>query len=325
MKAVIIMFYLCLFPFALVYSQSGIDSVCKSNNANIDDIYKVFDHKIKYEMVQYIYYWKKKYNGMPEENWRRHFFNNKTRGLPVAIEEQKDSISGVTVKKQMSDEEFNKHIEHCTPEQAFKEYKDLIRNIKSQKEIYLKCIDAEFAKAKVDSVGYAKGYLLGLYHFKPVMDSYMEPPGGIRSLNFLKIFKEFVLFDNEEVLPDGSRVDTYLKAEALRIVLPEQFRKLSERDATQTKEEKDIAYKLLILYWSHLNYGEKKVTYKLSRDEFLSKGLLAASYYDSIISNVNFLNNQLTDNDKWLRRFFDRNFHDTQRKWQEEAEKLGLK
>jgi hypothetical protein len=211
MKAVIIMFYLCLFPFALVYSQSGIDSACKSNNANIDDIFKVYDYKIKYEMIQHIYYWKKMYNRVPpKENWSRHFFNNKTRGFPVAIEEQKDSISGITVKKQMTSEEFNKHIEHCTPEQTLKEYKDLIRNIKSQKEIYLKCIDAEFAKA--DSAEYAKRYLLGLYHFMPSMESYIKPPGGIWRLDFLKIFRKFVLIDNEEVLPDGDRVDAYLKA-----------------------------------------------------------------------------------------------------------------
>jgi hypothetical protein len=50
--------------------------------------------------------------------------------------------------KRISDEEMNRYIEQLdyTPEQALSEYKRLIRNIKSEKETYLKCIDTESTK-----------------------------------------------------------------------------------------------------------------------------------------------------------------------------------
>jgi hypothetical protein len=107
---------------------------------------------------------------------------------------------------------------------------------------------------------------------------------------------------------------------AFLIQWPEQVRQSLERDTIRTKEEKDTDYKLVMLYWSYLDYDGKKVTYKLSKNDFLSKGKdLAAFDYDNIISNVDWLNSLLTDKDYW------KNLSDAIKKWQKEAEKTGLK
>jgi hypothetical protein len=208
MKKVIVVFYLSLFPFDFVYSQSETDSVCLSNLKNIFKVYKL---KIKYETVQYIYDETKKNGGTFYHN--SDFLNRSYElitGFP--LKEQNDGVKhgkSVEVKK-MSKEEINRYIEqlNCTPEQAFQEYKDLIRDIKSEKGIYLNCIEAEIAKG--DSSKYARASLL--YNFHPPESSLISPPGGpVKTINFLKVFKEFVLNNNEEVLPEGWRVDSYLK------------------------------------------------------------------------------------------------------------------
>jgi hypothetical protein len=202
MKAVIITFYLSLFPIAFVYSQSKTDLAC---NLNLEEIFKVFDYKTKYDIIRFIYQ-EKKDNRELKKNWSRYFYSAKIRGFPMAFEEQKGS---------MSNEEFNKYIEHCTQEQALKEYKDVILDIKSEKEKYLKCIDAELARIyaldKDDSLKYAKKSFLGFYNFNAHTDSWIEPPGPIGKLKFLKIFREFILIDNEEILPEGRRAHAYLK------------------------------------------------------------------------------------------------------------------
>jgi hypothetical protein len=214
MKKVIAMFYLSLFPFAFVYSQSGTDSICKSN---IENIFKAHVLKIKYETVQYIYDETKKKGGTFPQN--SDFLNRSYEiitGSPLYSKKQNDSIYNINHGelvdvKWMSEEEINRYIEqlNCTPEQAFQEYIDLIRNIKSEKEIYLKCIDAELAKG--DSSEYAKKNLPEFYTFHPPWNSLTPRLGAITKLNFLKVFKEFVLNDNEEILPVDWKVAVYLK------------------------------------------------------------------------------------------------------------------
>jgi predicted patatin/cPLA2 family phospholipase len=225
MLNIYLVFYLSLFPFAFVYSQSGVDSACK---LNLENVFKVHKLKIRYENVQYIYD-KHGFVYLTSKNdWNRYF--KLIKGFPL-FEEQKDSISGVktvisnidsiksaiesgeikSVKvKILTEEELDRYIEqlNCTPKQAYKEYKDLIRNIKSEKEMYLKCINAEIAKG--DSSKY-KEALGELYGFHPPMHSVISLPRIMTKLNFLNVFKEFVLIDNEEILPAGWRVDVYLK------------------------------------------------------------------------------------------------------------------
>ena len=68
------------------------------------------------------------------------------------------------------------------------------------------CIDAELAKGDLSE--YAKGGML--YNFVPPMVSHIHPV-TINKLDFLKVFKEFVINGNEEILPDDERMYAYLK------------------------------------------------------------------------------------------------------------------
>jgi hypothetical protein len=126
---------------------------------------------------------------------------------------------------------------------------------------------------------------------------------------------------------DGLYNDRVIKS--LTILLPEQMREhlktiIGENgELLLTKETQDTMYKCSILLWAYLDYDGKKATYKLSKDEFLSTGLTAFRY-DILIANIDILNNfQLTDKD--LKKCFDEQFPVAQKRWQEEAEKYGLK
>jgi hypothetical protein len=112
--------------------------------------------------------------------------------------------------KYISKEEMDSYIEqiNCTPEEALKKYRELIRDIKSEKELYLKCIDAELAKGDLSE--YAKKIINPYKFLEPGM-SIIDPLWNFTKLDLLKIFKEFILNDNEEILPDGMRAHAYLK------------------------------------------------------------------------------------------------------------------
>jgi hypothetical protein len=79
---VVIVFCLYPFPFAFVYSQSGTDSICKSN---IENIFKVHALKIKYKTVQYIYDETKKKGGTFPQNsdFLNRFYEIITRGFAI--------------------------------------------------------------------------------------------------------------------------------------------------------------------------------------------------------------------------------------------------
>ena len=108
--------------------------------------------------------------------------------------------------KRLSKEEFNSFLKQMgTPEEAFKEYRDLIQNIKSEKEMYLKCIDIELTKG--DLTGYANPY-----SFKNPSSSLLPSPVNLSKQDFLQIFKEFIFNNDEEMLPDGVKADAYLRS-----------------------------------------------------------------------------------------------------------------
>ncbi|GHT78184.1 hypothetical protein FACS189464_1190 [Bacteroidia bacterium] len=212
MKKVIIVIFLCFLPFAFIYSQLGVDSDCTSN---IENIFKVHDLKIKYETVQYIYEENKQNRRFPKDSDFLNSFFEIVRGFPLYPKEQKDSICEVNLGELvevvwMSKEEMDSYIEqlNCTPQDAFKEYRDLIQQIKSEKELYLKYLDAELAKGNLS--GYSKSSI-SPYNFIPPGWSLTGFPASVTKLDFLKVFKEFIFNDNEEVLPDGMRVSAYLK------------------------------------------------------------------------------------------------------------------
>ena len=205
MKKAFVVICLFLIPFACVYSQSKIDSVCKN-------IFKAHLLKIRYEAVQSIYKDIQKKKNFPKDGYYLNRYFEAIRGFPIPSNEKCNLTSGVNPGELMdvewmSEEEMNKYIEqlNCTPEKALKEYIDFIKNIKLEKEVYLKCIDVELAKG--DSSEYAND--LFFYNFHPPMQSLL--PTEMTKLDFLKVFKEFIFSDNAEILPDGVRVSAYLK------------------------------------------------------------------------------------------------------------------
>ena len=222
------------------------DSDCSSN---IENIFKVHSLKVKWENVQFFHEEiGRSYVSISmsdKKKWCPYF--HLFRDLPPDLKEHKDSllraysesieagkrlsqamfqyakdhncapyeafeaikdsfgVKSVTVKC-LSKEEVKRYIDYLLmPEEVYEEYRDLIQHIKSGKEIYLKCIDAELAKG--DLSGYAAPY-----SFTNPMSSLLPPLSSLTKLNFLKLFKEFIFNNNEEVLPDVLRADAYLKS-----------------------------------------------------------------------------------------------------------------
>ena len=206
MKKVIIVFCLFLLPFAFVFPQTEEVSDCVRN---IENIFKAHDLKIKYETVRYIYKYE---NGGFTRN--DSFLNNYfklIRGFPY-WEEQKDSILSVkpgesvrVVKWIMSKEEMSRYLEQLnyTPEEAYKEYSDFIRDMKLENEIYLKCIEVELAKE--DASEYAEKQFK--YSFIESQSSLMPPM--ISKLDLLRIYKEFVINYDQDILPNGLTVNVF--------------------------------------------------------------------------------------------------------------------
>jgi hypothetical protein len=191
----------------------------------MENLFKAHTLMIKYETVKYIYEYEK--HGflriMTKSAWNDYF--KLIRGYPLFAEQKDKKMIGyeeairmreegikpenVETVKRLSDEEMDSYLEqlNCTPQQALDEYKDFIRHIKSGKEAFLKYIDAELDKDDLSE--YAKKGML--YSFLAPGMSIYGPPWKFTRLDYLKVFKEFVLNDNEEVLPDGIRVHAYLK------------------------------------------------------------------------------------------------------------------
>jgi len=188
----------------------------------LENIFQIQEYKYKYEIVQFIY--KYRNGGMFLKN---DFFLNYSfeliRGcpyfeekaevweggivrLPISVEQEK-----IVKVEWMSKEEMNRYLEHLnfTPEEALLNYINFIQKIKLEKGMYLKCIDEVIAKRSA-SKKYAKPKIS--YYFKPPHQSLLPPP--MSELDFLKVFKEFIINNDEEVLPDYVRVMNFLKNES---------------------------------------------------------------------------------------------------------------
>ena len=221
------------------------DSDC---NSNLENILMVCALKVKWENVQYFHEegkLERTFIHSEKTDWCRYFYLFKE--LPPDLKEHKDSLlraydESIAISqrntqailqyakehncamyeahdalqdslgmktvpvKWMSKEELNsKYIKYLfTPEEVYVEYTNLIQHIKSEKETYLRCIDAELAKG--DLSGSCS------YSFKDPMSSLLPPLASLTKINFLRIFKEFIFNNNEEVLPDELRAYTYLKS-----------------------------------------------------------------------------------------------------------------
>ncbi|MDR2563487.1 MAG: hypothetical protein LBC98_06035 [Prevotellaceae bacterium] len=182
----------------------------------MQNIFKALNLKIKYEAVEYFYKFciehNKFKNVTPEKDYNgdcSHSFKTLT-GFSLDAEIQQDTI-GTDINVDMKD--FVKQLYYPTKE-AWQEYRkflwqkymDFIRNIKPEKETYLKCIDAELAKGELS--GYAHKSVQ--YDFYSPLSSVILF-AGLAKLDYLEIFKEFILNDNNEVLPGGIPVVVYLK------------------------------------------------------------------------------------------------------------------
>ena len=200
--------------FILTYTQSqtvnwklynSSDPLCMQK---LDDIFKVIGFREKYETVQSIYNCKR----IPKyDDYFNHAFKL-IRGCWYY--EETDPVSGLIQGKlgkeeMMSQKEKKSYLEQLnyTPEEAYKDYRDQIRNLKLEKEIFLKCIDEEIAKGS-ESI-YAKEHVE--YYYKPFHSSFF--PLTMTKLDFLSVFKKFILNNDEEVLPDYVRAKSYLQNE----------------------------------------------------------------------------------------------------------------
>lgn len=217
---------LCLLSITVAYPQSGSFLTC---NTTLENIFKAHDLKIKYEAAQSLY----RILGIQDSTVtnKRSFLHISRSGLntyfeaikghpmeayesPVLHSEQtKDSISrsepvpvmGITHEEMSS---FVKQL-NCRPQEVFKEYMGFIQDIKSEREKYVKCIDTELAKGNLSEFATAGM----LYTFVEAGSSIIGPPGRITKLDYLKIFKEFIFTENEEILPGGTGVYAYLNRE----------------------------------------------------------------------------------------------------------------
>ena len=131
------------------------------------------------------------------------------KGFPYF--ESKDSIPIIKVREPlqveyMPEEEVNKFIEQLnySPREAYRSYYHSIRNIKLEKELYLRCIDVELAKS------FDSEYTTDILRYEQSFPSPTHPP-IISKFHFLKVFKEFILNDDEAVLPNYFRAMVYLE------------------------------------------------------------------------------------------------------------------
>lgn len=196
----------CLFFFLsiFVYSQTELESDCKTN---LENIFKAHSLKIKYETVLYIHNAK----SFPKND---SFLNRSfelIKGYPYFKEEKeaKSEIKQGELEKVewMSKEEMDRYIEQldCTPEQALKEYIVFLQNIRLKKELYLKCIDVELTKGTESEFIKHKIF----YSFRTPSSSLLPPM--ITKLDFLKLFKKFIFIDDEPILPSYLKIKDYLK------------------------------------------------------------------------------------------------------------------
>ncbi len=225
-KKVFILYYLFFFSFTFIYPQTEEKSDCETN---LEDIFKVHDFMIRSEAIRSLYKDLDIKNSIIREKdgllWRfKKYWDDYSmaiKGVPMVFENYNDSIFEVVkipildanskkceMIESFSEDQMNIFLKQIsyTPEKAFKEYQDYVRDIKLEKDKYLKCIDAELAKGDLSE--YAKKYMVYTYisPTKPMLGL----PYSLTKLDFLKVFKEFVFNIDNEVLPLGIAAYVYL-------------------------------------------------------------------------------------------------------------------
>jgi hypothetical protein len=212
-----IVFYLCIMlPVSFVYAKPASDSIrC---HANIEKIFKVLNLKVKYEAFVYFYDMTEKNNkfrtDVLEQDYRRDDWMQQFKLFTsFSLEEElhNDSV-GLSGKTDMGD--FVKQLYYPTKEAWYEykkyiwfEYLQLITSIKAEKEQYFKCIESELAKGELSEYAHKEM----AYDFYSPLVSVLGNPPCLSKLDYLEVFKEFILNDDGEVLPEGLMAVAYLK------------------------------------------------------------------------------------------------------------------
>lgn len=209
MKKTITVFCMIMFLVDFGYAQTEVATIESAVelecDTNLGNIFKVLVFKNKYETVEYIHKFRGRFL-LKYSLYQNDSFLNRSfkliKGFPY-YELLPDSMP-IEVPgrvEHISKEDINKYLEQLnyTPDKALKDYKDFIQLIQLEKEDYMNCIDSELAKGEASE--YAKDKIYN-YDFRPPGSSLLPfQTEIITKLNFLKIFKEFILIKEEEVLP----------------------------------------------------------------------------------------------------------------------------
>ena len=182
--------------------------------ANLENIFKTYDLKVHYDIVERLYQEAKKRETVFFSNYNYGYLNHLftlIRGVPY-FEQPTDSITMVNPGEQaeveyMSEEAVDEYLKRldCTPGEAYRNYYHFIRKIKLEREAYLKCIDEELAK-NLDSTYRNETLRYDVFQGPPLLAEFPV----ISKFHFLKLFKEFILIDDEALLPDYFRAMVYL-------------------------------------------------------------------------------------------------------------------
>ena len=202
MKKVIIVFCLCLVT-VFVSAQLATDSVCR---ANIEKIFSVVKFKIKYDALDYYHKGSRdRHSSMSIKSKDGKYYLDAfwIKDFSLNLETRKDA-TGADVKIETADDVTKLLYDACV--KAGQEYRAFIKNIKSNKEICLKCIDAEIAKGELSDYATNKRVY---YDYHPPQSSILLP--GFAQLDYLKLFKEFIFNNNNESLPHKEAAIAYIK------------------------------------------------------------------------------------------------------------------
>ena len=201
MKKVIIVFCLCLVT-VFVSAQLATDSVCR---ANIEKIFSAVKFKIKSDAVEHYYrgsMMSRNSIRIKSKEGKYYLDDIRIKDFPLNLETRKDS-TGADVKIE-TEHDVTKLIYDAWVK-AGQEYRGLIQAMKSDKEICLKCIDAELAKGELSDYAHKQMF----YHYKPPESSLSAP--AFAKLDYLDVFKEFILNEDGDYLPDFLIAVAFLK------------------------------------------------------------------------------------------------------------------
>jgi hypothetical protein len=215
MKNIFVILVSNLFITVTAYSQSatGVDGI-----SYLDTVLKTQSLKVRFEQLLNDTYDAPFYSLYMFCDFPTDFFERQKNPATAvgikknakrvdAIEQHNDSLY-TTEGRNMNEADSIRLNQKA--EQVFAEYRNLIRKINSEKDIYMKAVDAEIAKGSMSK--YAKSRCT--YHFFPSFSS-VRYPLSITQLEYLKIFREFVLEGKEELLPCGWRADEYIRRGAI--------------------------------------------------------------------------------------------------------------